>query len=504
LLLLFPAPNRLTGAIIGWLYGCLWFALVVSPWLWPTLRSLFDHSPFVDALLLVFVWQWVAGVPSAGLGLLLHRGARLSPAARPFFAAASWVVIELVRTNLPFGTPWALLGTGLAETPLAVQVADIGGVYAVSFLAVLASALLVEIVRRPARPTWGWVASLFLPSAVLLGGLGYGALRLTEVRAQIAAAPTAQLALVHADLPGAWQQDLGQALASLRAYLALSPALPDLDLIVWPENAVPVLLEENPALIDRAREVARSAPLLLGAPRISDEAGISNLRAAAFLVGPDGIVAAYEKRRLLPLAETSGTFGADNLWMAVMSTDSTSNLVLRAGRLRLAPLICYEAIYADLARAAVRAGANLLVNLSNDTWLARTSGRDQHFLFMRLRAVELRRTLVRAANRGVTGVVSADGTVRVSARGNRPGAEIVTVPLLDRPTIYELYGDLFAGICALAVLVILLATGFAKSRSRQADRPADRGTPGHERRSVPGDPPPLRRHRQARRDRADL
>jgi apolipoprotein N-acyltransferase len=148
--------------------------------------------------------------------------------------------------------------------------------------------------------------------------------------------------------------------------------------------------------------------------------------------------------------------------MAASSTAASSNLVLQAGRLRLAPLICYEAIFADLARSAVRAGANLLVNLSNDTWLARTSGRDQHFLFMRLRAVELRRASVRIANRGVTGVVWPDGTASIVARGDGAGAHVIEVPLLATRTTYERRGDWFAVLCAFAALAGLTSIRFSR------------------------------------------
>jgi apolipoprotein N-acyltransferase len=225
---------------------------------------------------------------------------------------------------------------------------------------------------------------------------------------------------------------------------------------LWPENAVPILLETNATLIDRVRNIAGAAPVLLGAPRMSNVGGRSSLRASAFLVGPAGIIGTYDKRRLLPLAETSGTFGADNLWMAASSADAGSSIVLPTGTLRPTPLICYEAIFADLARSAVQAGANVLVNLSNDAWLARKSGREQHFLFMRLRAVELRRTLVRVANRGVSGIVRPDGTAVLVAQGDGAGTHVVSVPLLADQTTYGRQGDFFAALCSFAVLAALV------------------------------------------------
>jgi apolipoprotein N-acyltransferase len=265
-------------------------------------------------------------------------------------------------------------------------------------------------------------------------------------------APVARIALVHAEVANAERRSPGDALAVLDRYLALEPG-PDvaLDLVVWPENAIPLLLEENPALVTRVGASAGGRPHLIGAPRTVVTDGAPALRASAFLVADGTIAAVYDKRRLLPLAETMPAFGGGGLLRARGFSAGGGAPVLDAGSLRLGPLVCYEFIFPELPRAAVRAGATLLVNVSNDSWFRPGAGPRQHFQFGRLRPIEVRRTLIRAANRGPTAIVLPDGTTTLATDGVTPGVEIAAVPLLTGTTLYTRVGDAFAWLCIAAV-----------------------------------------------------
>ena len=97
------------------------------------------------------------------------------------------------------------------------------------------------------------------------------------------------------------------------------------------------------------------------------------------------------------------------------------------------------------------------MNLSNDSWFPAGAGPAQHVRFAMLRAVELRRTLVRAANRGVTTIVLPDGHRPVVTDGIRAGTELAAVPLLVVPTVYAALGDVFAWLCLVATAVAAVA-----------------------------------------------
>ena len=464
-LLMLPAPGAGAAAAATWAFGTLWALGVVAPWMTPALRALFGLSALETAGLLLLVCQ--CGLPFALLGWLLHVGRPSTALGRVLFAPAAWVSVEYLRAHVPFGTPWALLGLALAETPTVSQIADLGGAYAITFVLVLASAGLAELAGSRAdrrRATTAVAATLVVLALVV----GYGVVRREGVRAAIATAPTMRVALVHAEIPNAERQDPGRALATLERYLALDATVPaGADLVVWPENAVPLLLDDNAALVARIATARPQTLRLVGAPRVVSAEDRPSLRASAYLIGPDGVAGHYDKHRLLALAETMPALGGGGMRLAHGFTPGAGPAVLAAGEHRIAPLVCYEFIFPELARAAVRNGAELLVNLSNDSWFRPGAGPRQHLLFGRLRAVEVRRTMVRAANLGPTTIILPDGTTALETDGATPGVEVADVPLLAMRTVYGRVGDLFAWGCIAAVVI---ATA-RRWRERRHDRP---------------------------------
>jgi apolipoprotein N-acyltransferase len=291
-------------------------------------------------------------------------------------------------------------------------------------------------------------------TALIASAFAYGEVRLGEVRESMRDAPKLRAALVHAELPNPARLSPGRALEAIDRYLALTPD--DVDLVAWPENTVNVLLEDNPRLVDRIAARAARARYLVGAPRMTADRA---LYASAFVIGPRGIEAAYDKQRVLPLGETSG--GTEG---RLGFAPARSISALRVGDARIGVSICWEAVFPEIARAAVNGGAQVLVNLSNDSWFEVTSGPRIHFLFGRLRAVETRRAVLRAANLGVTAVVLPDGSVAAQSSG-RANTTVASVPLLSEQTIYSRYGDCFAWLCVVACVVAAcrakgLATGF--------------------------------------------
>jgi apolipoprotein N-acyltransferase len=461
-LLMSPAPGAAAAAAAVWLFGTLWALGVVAPWMTPALHALFGLSNLETAGLLVLVCQ--CGVPFALLGWLLHAGRPATPLARVLYAPAAWVAVEYLRAHVPFGTPWALLGSALAGSRTVAQIADLGGAYAITFVLVLASAAVAELLRARTADRRGIASAVTAALVVLTAAAGYGGARRAAITAAITRAPTARVALVHAEIPNGDRQDPAHALAVFERYLALDATVPaGVDLVVWPENAVPLLLEDNPELVARIRAQSRGVPRVIGAPRMVTTDGRPSLRASAFLVDADGIAAVYDKHRLLVLAETMPAFGGGGLLSGRGFVPGAGPTTLAAGTLRLAPLVCYEFIFPELPRAAVRDGASLIANLSNDSWFRPGAGPRQHLLFGRLRTVELRRTMVRAANLGPTTVILPDGTTVLETDGITPGVEVADVPLLDERSVYARVGDLFAWSCIGGV-------GLALARRRHVER----------------------------------
>jgi len=123
---------------------------------------------------------------------------------------------------------------------------------------------------------------------------------------------------------------------------------------------------------------------------------------------------------------------------------------------RVGVLICSESIYAGAARALGQAGAELLVNLSNDDWFGGHAAVEQHFRASLLRAVETRRFLLRATNSGVTAIVDPRGIVTASAPRDAPAVVAREVAAAAAETLYMRVGDVFAWSCLRVALAALL------------------------------------------------
>jgi apolipoprotein N-acyltransferase len=156
----------------------------------------------------------------------------------------------------------------------------------------------------------------------------------------------------------------------------------------------------------------------------------------------DGISAVYDKRVLLPFVERAPLRPQDGPYLA--GHEAT---IFEVGETRFGVLICYEAIYPELAREVVGRGAQFLVNISNDSWFEAGAGPQQHYDIARFRAVENRVSLVRVTNSGISAVVDPAGREIMRLRAQAPAAQSVNVPIGPGGSFYAWYGDVFALAC---------------------------------------------------------
>lgn len=434
---------------LGW--ACGWFALVPFAW---GVRGLRPRSAFgwgtgfgtlayTGVLFWIYVvvhvhghappWVAVLAVLALSLYVGLHVGlaaslvAWLAPRAGApgvLVLPAAWVVAEYLRTfDLFTGFPWAFLGYSAHLNPPLLALAGLGGVYGLSFLLASFAALLAE--RR-------WRPALLLFAVAHALGFAWG------VRSLPGEPPPAErrwVGLVQANIPQDQKWDPERAEAAFAAHLEtsrLAALAGHLDLIVWPEAAVPVLLEREPSfrrdLVELARETG--SPLVVGGigfaiPEAPPGAQrLPRYYNSVFFVGADGGVAErYDKSRLVPFGEyvpARALLGfLSGLATGIAVGDITPGPGPRTFRVEgptgdhaVSPLICYEVIYPSLVREAVLGGARVLLNVTNDAWYGRTSAPHQFLAIAALRSAETGRPMLRAANTGVSAVIDAAGLVR--------------------------------------------------------------------------------------------
>jgi apolipoprotein N-acyltransferase len=247
------------------------------------------------------------------------------------------------------------------------------------------------------------------------------------------------------------------------------------DVLVWPETVYPTTFgapkSEDGAAFDRAIAglvATTGRPLVFG----SYDAEGGREYNAAFFLEPDGAGGAtfdvYRKARLFPLTERVPAWmdgprvRAWLPWLGGWEPGAGPGVVtlrLPGRPLRIAPLICYDAVDARVAARAVRDGAEVIVTLSNDSWLDDGAGARLHFLVSIFRSIETRRPQVRATVTGISGIVTPAGDVVASAAiGERTGLLGAVTPVRGVPPLAARWGE-WLGPAAAVVAALLLVGG---------------------------------------------
>src|SRR5262249_43993520 len=360
----------------------------------------------------------------AAYAAILERR-RPGTAWRIVLLPAAWVACELARSRIGNGMPWVLLAHAEVDRPWLLQVADVAGASGVSFVVAMVNVLAAMLLERPRARRSRLGAPVAFAGATLLAALAPRPAKPRPRRARAPAGRPLRVALVQGNIPDEWRTELRQLPAVLARYreLVTLAARGGPELVVLPENAAGVSPSANPQILAQlATPLAGSgARLLLGAPRtVALGPGSAAVRNSAFLVDATGTLrATYDKMHLVPFGETSTWLLPAALQRRLGVPDDYSAgdaaTLFDVDGARAGVLICWEGIYAEAARALARAGATLLVNLSNDDWFGGHAAAEQHFRATLLRAVETRRPLVRATNSGVTALVDARGIVIAAA-----------------------------------------------------------------------------------------
>lgn len=403
-------------------------------------------------------------------------------------APVLWTVSEHARAQGDFNFPWVTLGYTLAGWPRIAQHADIVGVYGVSFWLAAINALIVTLVlvRRRRRAMLAYGALL---AVVVLVPLGYGVVRWSRVEAGLRGEPTLRVAVVQPDIPQRLKWDTTARetnLARLNRLIAVAEDA-DPDLVVGPEACLPIIVAARDDRLPAAIEAGRSPLLLgvirgLGEPEEVVEGGRRGRRYrqhlnSAVLAGPDRVrIGAHDKNYLVPVTEQIPYRRVFGIFLPFMRKQfgrfvaaSDPGLLTLTGHdpaVRFGALICYESLFTGLVRRMSLDGASLLVNLTNDAWFGRSSMSFQHLGQSVLRAIECRRSVVIAANTGVSAFIDPLGRVRRQTPIFRETTFVERVPLASELTVYARWGDVVLYACCYPVVVVLLVLAWRAHRRR--------------------------------------
>ncbi|HEX7181674.1 MAG TPA: apolipoprotein N-acyltransferase [Thermoanaerobaculia bacterium] len=391
---------------VGW--------MVALSWIPPTLVTFGGIALPLAIPLTGLLAAFLAGF-QAVFGWMGAKVWRRWPALRLLVLPALWVALEWLRTYLFGGFPWNLAAYAWVDVPGALPLAAWIGPYGISFLVVLTGAGVASAIETR---RWEPAAVCVLIPLVLLPLAARWSTRrsMEEIRAaRTIDGAGVPVRLIQPNIPNLTAWDEQAVFRNYRKMMDLSAAncQPD-TLVVWPESAAwPFQYGRDPILTEGLQHLVQSGCTVLFNSGHPVEDSFYN---SAFLLSPEGSLARYDKRHLVPFGEYvpfRGLFSfMDKLARNAGEFRHAAELsLLPWGDEKIGMSICYEIVFPDEVADLARNGATVLVTITNDAWYGDTDAPWQHFRAARFRAAENRRPLLRAAITGVSALVGPDGSV---------------------------------------------------------------------------------------------
>lgn len=406
-----------------------------------------------------------------------------------FLAAGAWVACEWLRSTTVFtGFGWNGLGVAMQRNLVLIQPADVVGVMGLSFLPVFVTCAAWNMITRlvfvfrgdgTCKSRLDFTVALIL----MLASAGYGALKLTgkpaeniKVRTVVVQPNVAQV--------DAWsgrfaEQTYERLDKFTRMYAASRDGKTPADLVVWPESALPVNINDKFHQLPEGWHTHYFDDLLhtgdfalLTGTEILEDDGRARVSAVLFQ-GNAANRQDHHKVHLVPFGEylPLRDIPPFSFLRGVLPGDftpgtQTEPLRLMRPEVQIIPLICFEDTVGRVARKFAREAPQMIVSLSNDGWFLNSIETEVHLANAVFRAIELRRPMVRATNTGVTCFIDPQGRVtsrlddpdtgRSFVEGVLPGE--VSVPLKGGMTVYARFGDWFA------LMMLLICAGRMAAR----------------------------------------
>lgn len=468
------------GFMAGWFFGFGYFLAGVY---WLALSLLVDAQS--HAWLLPFALTIIPGGLALFPAAACAAYARFAPRgiARILVFAVFYSLAEYARGHVLTGFPWNLTGQAFVAAPVMAQTAAIFGAYGLSLLAIGLAAWPAAF-ADPRGDGRARLAVFLAPAAGILLLAGFGAARLstmpTILREDVA------LTIVQPNIGQREKADPALADVNLERHIALSrlgeaPPPGRRRVVIWPENAAPVIFSYRPHHFLRLRTaIAPGVALAFGGVRV-DETGPERRFYNSFhlLDWSEGALvraATYDKHHLAPFGEYVPLAGVlARLGLSALNAYAEGGFSAGAGPQTyrppggappFAPLICYEAVFPG-ALYPRGERPEWLINVTNDAWFGDSSGPRQHLDQARLRAIEAGLPIARAANTGVSALIDPSGRILARAPLYEAGVIEMNLPLSASPTLYARLGDAAYG--ALLILVAAAAALLAQRAEKASN-----------------------------------
>lgn len=444
-----------------------------------------------------FIWLLVFSLYFTGFGFFYSIISNRTGCWIIIGGPALWVVMEYIRSNFFFlAWPWGLLGHSQYQYLPVIQIANITGVYGISFLVLLVNQFLslvpdMTLVERELDKSWFvyrqrmismMLATLFIFSLFI--AYGYYSRNLSHGEKTLRVALIQGNQTVKDRMPFEAQRDYLDAYGQLsRTACRLKP-----DLIVWPASSLPAPIETSRLVRHRIRRLVKEEHVFLlaggaGSEKMKpkDKAGpvYSN---SEFLISPSGrLKGRYNKMRLLPFNEYLPLQEIIQwpVWLTTLKHSFAPGrdfFLFNVQGAKFGTPICWENMFSNLFRQFVKKGANIMVSVTNEEFMCRSAAPYQTLAATVFRAVENRVAIARCASTGISAFILPDGEIveRVRDSGKKDlfvkGWVVRDVPISEKKTFYTLFGDIFAFCNIGLVMILLFYTPISRRITRQKIR----------------------------------
>jgi len=392
--------------------------------------------------------------------------------ANLFFIPSLWVVLEFLRSGLFSGFGWGALGHSQYQQLAIIQISDMTGVFGVSFLIVMVNVLLKEILQglftKQKKNLKTVVLSSIIVGFLLAAALFYGMQRIMHFSSL--SNEKARIAVIqgNVDQEKKWDMSYWPEIFEKHFSLTKKAAGEKPDLIIWPETAFPGYLWNEKERFEELKNFVRkiNIPLLVG---IVTRDGDRIFNSAILISSRGEETARYSKLHLVPFGEylpLRKQFPFLSALVPIEDFSSGGEAVLfpvSKTNKKLSVLICFEDTVTWVSRVMTRKGANLLVNMTNDAWFLDTKEPFLHLQGSVFQAVQNRRSLVRAANTGISCFINAFGDITSIVKNVKgkttyvDGYRVDQVSFVEKMSFYTKFGDVFAYLCFGCILMIAIS-----------------------------------------------
>jgi apolipoprotein N-acyltransferase len=452
----------------GYIFGLTYFFGTLY-WIYHSINH-FGGVPFLASLCIVILLCLYLGLYPAVFAFLFVQMLRKTKLPALLIAPVLWVMLEFARSYALTGFPWSSIGYSQYKFLQIIQIADITGVYGISFLVLMVNGAITDMLllkkrvkQMPLFPISFTAVGLFVVFIIISVSLVYGHLRLGRQRS----GDLVKAAIIQGNIEQdkKWEPTFQHEVLETYFTLSQEAAAASPQLIIWPETAIPFMFDYDKSNTEKLVDFQRGLgiDLLLGSVLVKERSQEKTLLTnSAVLLDKEGKnIYEYDKIHLVPFGEyvplRSVLFFIDKLVAGIGDYVPGREYTRSETEFgSFGTMICYEIIFPGLVRKFFTDGGDFIVTITNDAWFGKTAGPYQHFSMAVFRAIENRKPVMRAANTGISGFIDSSGRV-LSETPLFQRLILLGQVKTDRTlTFYTKYGDLFSYLCIVISIVLCL------------------------------------------------